>query len=254
MIELLLAPAALIFLAARWLMARALGVAWWRPDRRRALVAIAGPVGCVLAAMLLAIGVFVVVGVERVPPSVTIDGVVREGPHARIAEVVAGSPAERGGLRVDDEIVSVDGRRMEDSSDVGRWMRAAGERDVSLAIERDGAAMTIALRPAAGRIGVGLEPATVQVHDAGTALSAGMKLPFTVLAFEAASVRDMLVGRTKAELAGPVGIVRVVKDARPAHRAEVLLMIAVQTLWLAAILGGLLSLVLLFLPRTRQVA
>jgi serine protease Do len=65
-----------------------------------------------------------------------------------VVEVVAGSPAERAGLRPEDLIVDVDGREVTDVGDLQRLMGAERiDRTVELGVVRDGLRRALAIVP-----------------------------------------------------------------------------------------------------------
>lgn len=83
----------------------------------------------------------------------------------RIGSVTAGSPADTGGLRPGDLVLSADGTPIPDWQTWVRFVRARPDRDIQVTLDRDGAAVDIVLRPAAetvdgaviGRIGAGVD-------------------------------------------------------------------------------------------------
>ena len=119
---------AALFLGARLLVARALKLRPWLLPREgslreRALVALAGPLACVLALVLVAFTVALVDGVRRpAPPAVT--------------SVSPGSAAERAGLVPGDRIVAVEGRGVQTVADVQGQVQVTAGRPFALEIER----------------------------------------------------------------------------------------------------------------------
>lgn len=83
----------------------------------------------------------------------------------RIGTVTSGSPAEAGGLRAGDRVVSADGTPIPDWQSWVEFVRARPDRDIRVILARGGAELQITLRPAAetvdgeviGRIGAGVE-------------------------------------------------------------------------------------------------
>ena len=65
-----------------------------------------------------------------------------------MVEVVAGSPADRAGLRAEDLIVSVDGADVSDVGDLQRLMTAERiGREVALGVVRGGTRTTLPITP-----------------------------------------------------------------------------------------------------------
>lgn len=67
---------------------------------------------------------------------------------ARIREVVPRSPAEKAGLKEDDVIVSIDGKKMNDPEDVREYLQAMDEtRKIDIEVLRDGKQMHLSATP-----------------------------------------------------------------------------------------------------------
>jgi C-terminal processing protease CtpA/Prc len=63
-------------------------------------------------------------------------------------QVIAGAPAERGGLRVDDEVVTIDGRTPVNAADIVAQIRQTrAGASVAVVLRRDGAQLAITLTP-----------------------------------------------------------------------------------------------------------
>ncbi len=93
--------------------------------------------------------------------------------QAVVAQVLADGPAA-GRLRVDDEILAVDGTRVRIAPDVSRLVQSAGEQ-VSFEVRRDGRTTTVSVptRVTQGRrlVGIGLEARFA--HDLDVTIDAG---------------------------------------------------------------------------------
>lgn len=110
---------------------------------RRALIAAAGPAFNVVAALLIVAGVMLVAG-RTIQP-------------ARIAELVAGSPAERAGLLAGDRITAINGRPVERHGDIGFLISRHRGDALRVSIERDG--------PKLETLEVSVKPDTVAFVD-----------------------------------------------------------------------------------------
>jgi len=110
-----------------------------------------------------------------------------QGGRLTVAAVQKGSPAERAGLRVGDEIAQMDSEPMRDSVDFeSRLLRKAVGQDVSLTLQRGGRTVqaTVALTAvpkvsgfelAWSKLGMRLQPLTAEIAQAlGVAASQGM--------------------------------------------------------------------------------
>lgn len=71
---------------------------------------------------------------------------VQEGP-AGVGEVKPGGAAARGGLRVGDRIVAIDGRPMRDRGEVIKTVRASGGRTLAMGVQRGGDRLTLQVTP-----------------------------------------------------------------------------------------------------------
>ena len=104
---------------------------------RRLSVAVAGSVMHFILAFLLLFGLHVVVGFDQ--------------PVRRIGEIsrleTGPSPAQRAGFRIGDEIVAVDGRKLEHWDDLPPYIRANPEKPIKFDIVRDGEPIVLTAVP-----------------------------------------------------------------------------------------------------------
>ena len=144
-------------------------------------------------------------------------------------------PARDAGMRDGDRIVRVGTRS------VANWdeMRSAVQelhRPTSIAVERNGSSLELAITPRFGKIGVtpqfGTEPVGLL-----RALRQGAVLPWTVLSVSARGLVDAVPGRPEPELRGPVGIVREVRSSKESGSiaAYLALLLAHLSPWLAGV-------------------
>lgn len=86
-----------------------------------------------------------------------------------IGEVEAGGPADRGGLRRGDRVLALDGDTLDSWREFVEFIRAHAEKTIEMQVARDGATVTLMVRPAVfsadggqspsyGRIGAGVKP------------------------------------------------------------------------------------------------
>lgn len=131
---------------------------------------------------------------------------------AAIRQVVAGGPADRGGIRPGDTIVSVGGAAIEGFDD----LRVVVERNPSVplafVVAREGRRETLTVTPDSvdgkGRIGVYPEE-RIAYRDLGViaSLRAGVEYTYLLAAANLRAIGQMITGARSAEqLSGPVGI------------------------------------------------
>jgi serine protease Do len=85
-------------------------------------------------------------GARPMPPRVA--ATVGRPQAIEVVEVVAGSPAERAGLRPEDLIVALDGEPLSDVGDLQQRMTAGAiGRELALEVIRDGAPRTLRVVP-----------------------------------------------------------------------------------------------------------
>lgn len=134
--------------------------------------------------------------------------------HERIDEasmrvaVVAGGPAEEAGVRDGDRIDAVDDAPVASWEDLKRAIAAHPSEPLDVAITRDGRPMHLEIVPdAQGRIRV-TPPVSHSAASAGEVLRATLEGPAQVLVATVRAWTRLVLGRERAEISGPVGIVR----------------------------------------------
>ncbi|AOG07609.1 MULTISPECIES: RIP metalloprotease RseP [unclassified Bosea (in: a-proteobacteria)] len=100
----------------------------------RAAIVAAGPIANFLLAILIFGASVYVFGKPVLAP--------------RVDQVVAGSAAERGGLRAGDLVVSIDGRAISSFSDMQRAISVRPEETLTVVVDRAGALVTLPVTPA----------------------------------------------------------------------------------------------------------
>jgi regulator of sigma E protease len=188
----------------------------WRPGQTfhdkpvgdRAIVVAAGPAANYLLAVLLFAGLYMTVG--------------HPVGNASISAVVEGSAASRGGLRVGDEILALDGARVSRFEQVQRHVQPRPGRPIEMRVARDGEERTLAVVPDAregpqGSIGVlGIQGGALRLERLGplAALGAGAAQVVDVTWQSLTSIGEMLAGQRSArDLGGPIRIAEVSGEA-----------------------------------------
>jgi regulator of sigma E protease len=226
----MLLPSAFAMLAARFLVARALGLRGVRffgvhvadgeaaTLAKRAVVVLAGLVASYSVAVLFFWAALVING--RV---VTDVGTTR-------VTVLPGKPAAEAGMRDGDRISSIGG------APVTKWEEIAAEiskhPDVAteVVVDRGAERLTLTVTPRGehgkGKIGV----AAAQEHHAvgaGEALASALTQPARVNVDTVRGLVEMLTGRTEGELVGPVGIARETARAAKSGAGDLLYLLGI---------------------------
>ncbi|HET9595410.1 MAG TPA: M50 family metallopeptidase [Anaeromyxobacteraceae bacterium] len=168
-----------------------------QPAWRRFLVILAGPGMNYLFAVLLAGAMLATLGLPEGDPAPV------------VGRVVAGGAAERAGLRAGDRVASVDGRPVDSWAALVAEIVAHPGQPARLAVERAGSTLEITATPdsegGTGRLGIEQSRRMVKA-SAGQAFLAAARLTNARAGEILAGLGQMVTGRQKAELRGPLGI------------------------------------------------
>jgi regulator of sigma E protease len=174
---------------------------------RRFLVILAGPAMNYVFAVLLAAAMLASLGFREPDPSTV------------VGEVLAGAAAQRAGLHAGDRVLAVDGRP------VATWDALVGEiiahpgTPARLSVQRgQGAPLEIVATPEAvggrGRLGIGQSARVVRAGPADAFVSA-VRVTNQRAGEILSGLGQMVTGRQRAELRGPLGIAQeMVRSAR----------------------------------------
>ena len=252
---LLLVLAALVngaaFFCLRYLVARVSGVrgapgvlgveagqAWVGVSLpRRAMFAVAGPIGCYLsAALLMACGL-------RLAGSPFVDE------ESMRVVVVPGGPAASAGLQDNDTVVSVNDVPIRDWPQLRGEVAKFANSPTRVVVKRQDGEVTLTPTPGPnGKIGVGA-PMSRRSIGVGAALSSGMLGPVRVWVAAAKGLMRVNTGRSRPEVAGPVGLARATGDASADGLGAALGVVGAVNaylLWIPAVLA------LVLFPRARR--
>ena len=165
-----------------------------KPAWRRFLVIAAGPgVNYLLAFLIIA-----VLYASQGFPDLTTNRI----------EVIPGGPAAAAGLETSDEVVSVDGVRVQSFDDLRRELQKPGappERRIE--VLRQGERKTLVVRPVNGTISVKTDRVLVRL-PVTEAIPRAFHDVWALNAATLAALGDVVRGKGSASLAGPVAIVR----------------------------------------------
>lgn len=179
--------------------------AYWRqqPWRRIAVIA-AGPLANVLVAFILFFAVFLT-GAPTGQPTTSVDA------------VQPGTPAAAAGLRPGDRVVAVNGHPASTFDDVAKRIRASHGKPITVTVERDGRRVTLGPRAtirsgdryvwgfAPGFRSLSYGPAEAAKHAARDC--------WRVFSGTVSAITGLVNKQDRAQVAGPVGIVRTSETA-----------------------------------------
>ena len=137
---------------------------------------------------------------------------VRPFTPASVAQVVAGSPAERGGLRAGDKIVRIGDAAIESFDHLRTIVERNAATPLTFVVERAGGEVALTITPddvsGTGRIGVYPEEQTAYRDlGVGESIWAGVEHTYALAAANLRAIGQMIVGaRSTEQLSGPVGI------------------------------------------------
>jgi regulator of sigma E protease len=189
-----------------------------RPRWMRLAVLVAGPAANYIAAVFIALAIFLSVG-----PAM---------PNA-VAKVMPDTAAEAAGMKEGDLLLEANGKVLSDDLPVATVVQASGGGPVVLKLKRDGEIKTLTVTPRldpkdkAYRLGIQTQ-AFVKVST-GEAMTMALVQPIRTTKDILKNMYEMVAGKQKAELSGPVGIAKHM--ARAAERG------AMDFLWLMMVLS-----------------
>ena len=137
---------------------------------------------------------------------------VRPFTPASVAQVVADSPAERGGLQAGDKIVRIGDAAIESFDHLRTIVERNAATPLAFVVERDGGEVALTITPddvgGTGRIGVYPEEQTAfRDLGVGESIWAGVEHTYALAAANLRAIGQMIVGaRSTEQLSGPVGI------------------------------------------------
>jgi regulator of sigma E protease len=195
-----------------------------RPRWQRLLTILAGPAANYFTAFVLMFGVLLAYGL----PSKT----------QKIVEPVPGKPAELAGLKTNDILVSANGQPVSVDSPISEVIRAGAGAPVEIKVQRAGQPMTFVVTPerqGPGVYQVGIKIGSIDERtpvSAGAALKEAAITPFVMSKVILEGITDMIRGRVKADLEGPIGITQKIAKAADQGAVEFLGMIIMLSVYL----------------------
>ncbi len=100
---------------------------------KRIMIVAAGPLSNLLLAVIIFFGIYQILGVTILKPSV--------------GEIIENSPADTGGLKKDDLIVAIDGRKVSTWGDMSDIITASNGKTLAISVLRDNATRVLSVIP-----------------------------------------------------------------------------------------------------------
>ncbi len=154
---------------------------------------------------------------------------------ATYVDVLPGRPAEGAGLRSGDKILEVGGTPVATWDEMAKQISERPGKQTTIVVEREGARVPIEVTPSdekgSGKIGVSQHKLDVPVREA--ALLAITEPPKVVKGV-VIGLGQLITGKAKGELSGPIGIVKNTADAAKVGSAELLRLLGVLSAYLGA--------------------
>lgn len=179
--------------------------AYWRqPTWKRIAVIAAGPLMNILVAFLLFLGVYAT-------------GAPTGNATAKVAAVESGTPAAAAGLLPGDRIVAVSGHPAATFDALSRRIRSSHGRAITLTVVRDGSRVTLGPRKTIfshGKYIWGFSPGFESAsHPLGASARLAARDCWRVLSGTVSAFAGLLHAKERAQVSGPVGIVRTSASA-----------------------------------------
>lgn len=188
------------------------GKAVWQ----RAAVVAAGPIANFLLAIAIFTALFMSVGAPVMEP--------------RVDEVLAGSAAERAGIRKGDIIVSIDGKEIDDFSQLQQAVITRAGEELTVVVNRSGELISMPVVPDlkeepdnfGGKMRIGLlgvrnnpgGPVRYEQMGPVKAFERGMERTWFIVSSTLGYVGKLFTGRESADqLGGPISIAKAAGDA-----------------------------------------
>lgn len=170
----------------------------------------------------------------------------------KLSQVMPGSPAELGGLRVGDKIVATDGQAFDAWDDWTRYIKAHPEQPVQVTVVRDGAEQTLTLTPDLVKLDSGETIGRVGVAPVGaswpedkvrryhysvlSALNKGLEETWSKTLFTLDSLKKLLFGQLSTRnLSGPITIAKVAGTSADAGWQSFLSLLALLSISLGVL-------------------
>jgi regulator of sigma E protease len=182
--------------------------AYWRaPTWKRIAVIVAGPLMNLLVAFVLFFAVFTTTHVQVTGTTV-------------VQAVNASTPAKTIGLRPGDSILAVDGHPTPTFDEISKLIQGSDGKPTTITVTRDGKRQVLGpvrtIQSSDGRWVLGFRPRTVDRHISysfGESARHAADYCWLTISGTASAIAGLFHSKERAQLSGPVGIVRASQQA-----------------------------------------
>ena len=155
--------------------------------------------------------------------------------------VIPGDPAELSGIQNYDKIYAIDNYRVNSWEEVVEIISSKPNQEITVTVIRDGKYIDYSVKtkvePGTQRGIIGIKT-VIQKHSIIESIKYGFEKTFWILKMILLGIFQMLTGKVKAEIVGPVGMVHIVGEAAKTG--------VYQLLYIAAIISANLGMFNLF--------
>jgi len=155
-------------------------------------------------------------------------------PLVRVGQVLPGQPAEGAGLRVDDAILSIDGKPLRSFAEIPPIVGGSGGRAMTFRIFREGQAFDLAITPRDSGAGpkIGIAPKTVlKKFGPAAAVVESLRWTWEMTRQTFDVVSRLVTARISPKtMMGPLGIAQASGDAARGGAGSLLFLVAVISL------------------------
>lgn len=152
-------------------------------------------------------------------------------PLVRVGQVLAGSPAETAGLKVDDGLLRVAGSPLQSFADVPAKVRAAADQPIPFEILRGAERLTLNIAPREGRVGIS-EKFVIKKFGFTRAVKEAFRETWDRTVQMVSLLKQLLTFRVaaKSALSGPIGIAQAAGEAARTGVVSILFLIALLSI------------------------
>lgn len=184
-----------------------------KPVYARALVIVAGPVMNFVLASLMYTSFFYFIGIDQTNVPILGDVPVTCPSTVNGTSTDTPCPANTAGLHKGDRVVSINGAAMKDWFDIRSAVAKSDGNPLTFMVSRGQETKQILVKPiqSEGTWMIGIRAATQRL-PLGTALAEGPKETFGLSVAWAGGLWEMVTGKVKPQLSGPVGITKTIAE------------------------------------------